>query len=68
MGEELDLGLLGPSVGDRSPLREAATTQTVACIEATCNQVNEERGYTGMTSSGFSAFVLRIAALQGFYR
>lgn len=35
-------------------------------IEATCNQVNHEGGYTGMTPAGFRAFVLRIAVAEGF--
>lgn len=30
-------------------------------IEATCNQVNQERGYTGMTPADFKTFVLGIA-------
>jgi D-tagatose 6-phosphate 4-epimerase len=35
-------------------------------IEATCNQVNQDGGYTGMTPSDFRAFVLGIAADEGF--
>ena len=35
-------------------------------IEATCNQVNQDGGYTGMTPEGFRRFVLGIAALEGF--
>ena len=35
-------------------------------IEATCNQVNQEGGYTGMTPADFRAFVHDIAARVGF--
>lgn len=35
-------------------------------IEATCNQVNQEGGYTGMTPAAFRAFVLGIAGAEGF--
>ncbi|RFU49740.1 D-tagatose-bisphosphate aldolase, class II, non-catalytic subunit [Paraburkholderia sp. DHOC27] len=35
-------------------------------IEATCNQVNQEGGYTGMTPADFRQFVERIAAKVGF--
>ncbi len=35
-------------------------------IEATCNQVNHEGGYTGMTPADFRAFVTRIARTEGF--
>jgi D-tagatose 6-phosphate 4-epimerase len=35
-------------------------------IEATCNQVNQEGGYTGMTPADFRAFVLRLAEEEGF--
>lgn len=38
----------------------------VVLIEATCNQVNQQGGYTGMTPTDFRAFVLGIAAAQGF--
>jgi D-tagatose 6-phosphate 4-epimerase len=37
-----------------------------ALIEATCNQVNQEGGYTGMTPADFRAFVEAIAAQVGF--
>ncbi len=43
-------------------LMEAAATGQIACIEATCNQVNQDGGYTGMTPEDFRAFVLGIAA------
>jgi D-tagatose-1,6-bisphosphate aldolase subunit GatZ/KbaZ len=35
-------------------------------IEATCNQVNHEGGYTGMTPADFRAFVLNIAQQERF--
>jgi D-tagatose 6-phosphate 4-epimerase len=35
-------------------------------IEATCNQVNQEGGYTGMTPADFRKFVQGIAARVGF--
>lgn len=34
-------------------------------IEATCNQVNQTGGYTGMTPAGFAAFVRGIARAEG---
>lgn len=39
---------------------------TPVLIEATCNQVNHEGGYTGMTPANFRSFVLEIAAAEGF--
>ena len=35
-------------------------------IEATCNQVNQEGGYTGMNPAAFRAFVEKIAVKVGF--
>lgn len=35
-------------------------------VEATCNQVNQEGGYTGMTPADFRRFVEGIAAVEGF--
>ncbi|HMQ56913.1 MAG TPA: D-tagatose-bisphosphate aldolase, class II, non-catalytic subunit [Rhizobiaceae bacterium] len=46
-------------------LRHAARTGKPALIEATCNQVNQDGGYTGMTPSGFRRFVEGIAADVG---
>ena len=37
-------------------------------IEATCNQVNQEGGYTGMTPAAFRGFVETIAERVGFPR
>jgi D-tagatose-1,6-bisphosphate aldolase subunit GatZ/KbaZ len=34
-------------------------------VEATCNQVNQEGGYTGMQPARFRDFVLRLAAARG---
>ena len=39
---------------------------TPLLIEATCNQVNHEGGYTGMTPQDFRRFVLEIAAAESF--
>jgi D-tagatose-1,6-bisphosphate aldolase subunit GatZ/KbaZ len=47
-------------------LRRAASEGAVALIEATCNQVNQEGGYTGMTPRDFRRFVEDIAAAVGF--
>ncbi|MET3649945.1 D-tagatose-bisphosphate aldolase, class II, non-catalytic subunit [Phyllobacterium ifriqiyense] len=35
-------------------------------VEATCNQVNQDGGYTGMTPADFREFVEKIAAETGF--
>ena len=50
---------------------EAALLQAIedgspALIEATCNQVNQEGGYTGMRPADFRDFVHRIADRVGF--
>src|SRR5580704_13310551 len=37
-------------------------------VEATCNQVNQEGGYTGMTPADFRRFVEAIAARVGLDR
>jgi D-tagatose-1,6-bisphosphate aldolase subunit GatZ/KbaZ len=47
-------------------LREASGHMGPVLIEATCNQVNHEGGYTGMTPTDFRRFVLGIAARVGF--
>ncbi len=47
-------------------LKRAASDDAVALIEATCNQVNQEGGYTGMTPRDFRRFVEDIAAAVGF--
>lgn len=45
--------------------REAMHAGTAVLIEATCNQVNQDGGYTGMTPRDFRDFVGRIAARVG---
>ena len=47
-------------------LIEAAATHQFALIEATCNQVNQDGGYTGMTPLAVRAFVLNIAKTLNF--
>jgi D-tagatose-1,6-bisphosphate aldolase subunit GatZ/KbaZ len=42
-----------------------AAGQAPILIEATCNQVNQEGGYTGMTPAGFRRFVEEIADAAG---
>jgi D-tagatose-1,6-bisphosphate aldolase subunit GatZ/KbaZ len=50
-------------------LRQAQQTgQAFVLFEATCNQVNQEGGYTGMTPADFVAFVHGIADRVGFDR
>ena len=50
-------------------LRQAQRSgQAFVLFEATCNQVNQEGGYTGMTPRDFVAFVHAIAARVGFDR
>jgi len=45
--------------------REAQRAGTAVLIEATCNQVNQDGGYTGMTPADFYAFVVGIAKAAG---
>ena len=47
-------------------LRRAAVEDSVVLVEATCNQVNQEGGYTGMTPADFRRFIEGIAAGLGF--
>jgi len=47
-------------------LRHGLVHGTYVLIEATCNQVNQEGGYTGMTPADFRQFVEQIAAKVGF--
>ncbi|MFE0018553.1 D-tagatose-bisphosphate aldolase, class II, non-catalytic subunit [Mesorhizobium sp. NPDC059054] len=47
-------------------LKHAASEGSAALIEATCNQVNQEGGYTGMTPRDFRRFVEDIASAVGF--
>ena len=56
-----------PMVIEATLLRGLAESMPVL-IEATCNQVNHEGGYTGMTPAGFRRFVEEIAERVGFPR
>ena len=47
-------------------LRRGMADDTAVLIEATCNQVNQDGGYTGMTPADFRRFVEAIAARIGF--
>lgn len=47
-------------------LRRAAREGQVVLIEATCNQVNQEGGYTGMTPVAFRRFIETIARSVSF--
>jgi D-tagatose-bisphosphate aldolase class II non-catalytic subunit len=47
-------------------LRHGLNHDADVLIEATCNQVNQEGGYTGMTPAGFREFVEQIALKVGF--
>ncbi|MFK4809883.1 D-tagatose-bisphosphate aldolase, class II, non-catalytic subunit [Devosia sp. ZW T5_3] len=49
-----------------SALIAGRDNQQAVLIEATCNQVNQDGGYTGMTPLGFRQFVEGIAAKVGF--
>ena len=49
-------------------LLQARDDGTPALIEATCNQVNQEGGYTGMQPADFREFVWSIADGLGFAR
>jgi D-tagatose-bisphosphate aldolase class II non-catalytic subunit len=48
----------------RATLRHAKSKSQPVLIEATCNQVNQFGGYTGMTPKDFVAFVLDIASSE----
>ena len=47
-------------------LRHGVAVNQPVLIEATCNQVNQDGGYTGMTPADFRAFVLSIANRVGY--
>jgi D-tagatose-1,6-bisphosphate aldolase subunit GatZ/KbaZ len=61
-----------PSICSAHPLvieasmRHALREEAHLLVEATCNQVNQDGGYTGMTPAGFRTFVEAIAARTGF--
>jgi len=46
-------------------LRHARQTNSTVLIEATCNQVNHQGGYTGMQPADFATLVHQIAAKEG---
>ena len=46
-------------------LRRAAATGSPVLVEATCNQVNQDGGYTGMTPLAFREALLDLAASVG---
>lgn len=50
----------------RTALRHGRTRQAPVLIEATCNQVNQDGGYTGMRPADFRRMVLDIAGQEGF--
>ena len=54
-----------PTVIQTAIRRAVADKEAVLLIEATCNQVNQFGGYTGMTPDLFVAFVLEIASKEG---
>jgi D-tagatose-1,6-bisphosphate aldolase subunit GatZ/KbaZ len=47
-------------------LRRAGMEHRAVLIEATCNQVNQEGGYTAMTPVDFRRFIEDVAAATGF--
>jgi D-tagatose-1,6-bisphosphate aldolase subunit GatZ/KbaZ len=60
-----------PSVCSAEPfvlvaaLERARAAGGVALVESTCNQVNQEGGYTGVTPAGFAAHVRGLATAAG---
>jgi len=50
----------------RAALRQGLSDDAPVLIEATCNQVNQDGGYTGMTPTDFRAFVEIEAEEVGF--
>ncbi len=55
-----------PIVIEATLRHAAANAAPLVLFEATCNQVNQDGGYTGMTPADFVAFVHGIAARTGF--
>lgn len=49
----------------RTAFRRGAAHHTPVLIEATCNQVNQFGGYTGMTPADFVPFIRTLAAQSG---
>lgn len=52
----------------RAALRHGARTGATVLIEATCNQVNHQGGYTGMQPHDFAALVFELAEQEGCAR
>lgn len=50
----------------KQTLKASKTFRVSPLIEATCNQVNQFGGYTGLTPKDFVAYVRGLAAEQGF--
>jgi len=63
------VGLTSVCSADRivleTALRRAAAHEAIVCIESTCNQVNQDGGYTGMTAALFRDEVASLAAAAG---
>ena len=63
------VGLASVCSADRivleTALRRAAAHEAIICIESTCNQVNQDGGYTGMTAALFRDEVASLAAAAG---
>ncbi len=57
-----------PLVVEAALLDVLTTGRPLALIEATCNQVNQDGGYTGMTPDDFRDFVFAIAEKVGLAR
>src|SRR5690606_8195364 len=55
-----------PLVIEASLRHAQRTGQALLLFEATCNQVNQDGGYTGMRPADFVAFVHGIATRVGF--
>lgn len=52
----------------RAALRRAKENDTVALVEATANQVDQNGGYTGMTPADFHGFLMGLADEEGIPR
>lgn len=52
----------------QAAMQQAASTGAPLLVEATCNQVNQSGGYTGMTPESFVRFVDGVAAQTHFPR
>lgn len=46
-------------------MQQAVRDGSLACVESTCNQVNQFGGYTGMTPADFRAYAIEVAATAG---